>query len=225
MVVYGKQVCLYLLEKHKDLIEEIFFNKTIDKNIFYKFSSLNKPIIKLDSKKMQALAKGGNHQGYILRVRDVEECSFKNIQLYSRILVLVGVSDVGNIGSIFRSSVALGVDAIISTNNINTSGVARASSGSFFDMPYLIYSNALGLINDLRTSGFILFGSDVYGDDVRNINDMPSKWALFLGSEGDGLPNRVLKKLDNVLSIKMNRFNSLNVSVAAGIMMHSMLKI
>lgn len=225
MIIYGKQVCLYLLENHKYLIEEIFLNKIIDKNIFHKFSLLNKPIIKLDSKKMQALAKGGNHQGYILKVRDIGVCNFKNIQVCSKIVVLVGISDVGNIGSIFRSSLAFGIDAIISTNNINKSGVARASSGSFFDMPYLVYNNVLSLVNDLKTSGFTLFGSNMKGNDIRYVSDIPNKWALFLGSEGEGLPNRLLKKLDDVFCVKMKDFDSLNVSVAAGIMIHSMLKI
>ena len=64
MIVYGKQVCLYVLEKHNNLINEIYFGKEIDKAIFNKFAALNKPIIKPDPKKMQSLAKGGNHQGF-----------------------------------------------------------------------------------------------------------------------------------------------------------------
>lgn len=224
MIVYGKQVCLYLLEKYSSLIEEIYFYKTIERSVFYKFTLLNKPIIKLDYKKMQALAKGGNHQGYILKVKDIEPSSFKNVQLYSKIVVLVGISDVGNIGSIFRSSAALGIDAIISTSGINKSGVARASSGAFFDIPYLIFDNVLDLVNNLKTSGFKLFGSSMSGSDINHFYNTSSKWALFLGSEGYGLPDRLLKKMDDTLCVKMHSFNSLNVSVAAGIIIHGMLK-
>lgn len=225
MIIYGKQVCLYVLKKHKEIIEEIYFGKVVEKNIFNKFISLKKPFFRLDYKKMQSLAKGGNHQGYILKVKDIESCSFKDIFSFSKIIVMVDLSDTGNIGSIFRSSAAFGIDAIISTNNFNKSSVARVSSGAFFDIPYLIFNNTLSLINDLRMSKFKLFGTSINGIDIKDIKHIPNKWALFLGNEGEGMPNRILKRLDDILCIKMKNFDSLNVSVAGGILMHNMLRI
>lgn len=220
MIIYGKQTCLYVLERHSNLIDEIYFGKEIARDLFAKFSKLNKPILRLDSKKMQALSKGGNHQGFILKVNFVES-SFKNFKSLSRILVLVGISDVGNIGSIFRSSYALGVDLIISSNPFSLSGVARASSGAFFDMPYIIYKDILSLSNELKLSGFSLIGSAA-GGEAKNITS--TKWALFLGSEGEGLSKRLLGKMDNIIGVKMRNFNSLNVSVAAGILINRMVE-
>ncbi|RAX54190.1 hypothetical protein CCY99_04030 [Helicobacter sp. 16-1353] len=220
MIIYGKQVCLYVLQNHKDLIEEIYLGKELEKPLFREFARLEKPIIKPDSKKLQALAKGGNHQGYILKIKDIEQSDFKNFKGYSKIVVLVGLSDVGNIGGIFRSGVAFGIDGIILSNPFNESGVARASSGAFFDMPYCIYRDTMSLINELKHSDFTLFGSSPKGKEI--LNSFGNKWALFLGSEGDGLPNKVVRKLDNILSIKTNGFDSLNVSVAAGILMYRM---
>lgn len=222
MIIYGKQVCLYVLEKHKDIINEIYLGKEIDKGLFRKFAILNKPIIKPDSKKLQSLAKGGNHQGYLLDVRDDFDFDFKFFKGCSKIVVLVGVTDIGNIGSIFRSALSFGIDGIIITNPFNKSGVARSSSGAFFDMPYIIYKDIMGLINELKHSNFTLFGSSPKGEDIND--NVSNKWALFLGSEGDGLPNKVVKKLDNILSIKTNNFDSLNVSVAAGILIYRMVK-
>ncbi len=219
MIIYGKQVCLYVLEKHKQKIEEIYFYKEIDKAIFRTFAMLDKPIFRVDSKKMQALARGGNHQGFLLKVGDIPQSNFKFFKDSSKIIVLVGISDIGNIGSIFRSAFAFGVDGIISTNSFNQSGVARASSGAFFDMPYIIYKDYLSLVNELKMSKFSLFGTSSNGVDSRITSD---KWALFFGSEGEGLPNRLMKRLDSILSIKMNNFDSLNVSVAAGILMYRM---
>ncbi len=220
MIVYGKQVCLYVLEKHSDIINTIYLGKEIDKIIFNRFAALNRPIIKPDSKKIQSLAKSGNHQGFLLDVNIKSEFDFNFFKGCSRIIVLVGITDIGNIGSIFRSALSFGIDGIIITNTFNQSGVARSSSGAFFDMPYMIYKDYMTLINELRHSGFILFGSSP--NKSRSYNDFNSKWALFLGSEGEGLPNRVIKKMDDILSIKMNNFNSLNVSVAAGILMYRM---
>lgn len=220
MIIYGKQVCLYVLEKHSKIINEIYFGKEIDKALFSKFASLNKPIIKPDSKKLQSLSKGGNHQGFLLDVDVRDEFDFNFFKGCSRIIVLVGVTDVGNIGSIFRSALSFGIDGIIITNTFNQSGVARSSSGAFFDMPYMVYKNPMTLINELKYSDFKLFGSSP--NESKSNNSYDSKWALFLGSEGEGLPNKIIKKMDSILSIRMNKFNSLNISVAAGILMYRM---
>jgi 23S rRNA (guanosine2251-2'-O)-methyltransferase len=80
------------------------------------------------------------------------------------------------------------------------------------------------LANELKQIGFSLVGADVEGYDVKTISrDSGQKMALFLGNEGDGLSNRLAKKLDVKVSIKMeNDFDSLNVSVAAGILIHAL---
>ena len=217
MIIYGKQVCLYVLEKHSSIIDKIYLGKEIPRALFSAFASLNKPIIKPDSKKLQSLARGGNHQGFLLDVREVEAFDFNFFKGCSKMLVLVGVTDVGNIGSIFRSALAFGIDGIIITNTFSQSGVARSSSGAFFDMPHMVYKDSMTLINELKHSKFRLFGSS---PRQSKCDGYDTKWALFLGSEGEGLPNKIIKKMDSILSIKMNNFNSLNVSVAAGILMY-----
>ena len=70
MIIYGKQVVLHVLEKHPSLIEEIMFSKDIEPKLFKRFTNLNKKIIKLDNKKAQALSKGGNHQGFFLKLKE-----------------------------------------------------------------------------------------------------------------------------------------------------------
>ena len=70
MIIYGKQIVLYVLEKHQDLIEEVFLSKEIDSKLFARFAKINKKIHKVDNQKAQALAKGGNHQGLILKLSD-----------------------------------------------------------------------------------------------------------------------------------------------------------
>lgn len=222
MIIFGKQTSLFVARNHSDLIEEIYFSKEIDKRLFSEFRRLNKPILRLDFKKAQALAKGGNTQGILLKLKN--EIPPMNVKLAlnraKKVLVLVGISDVGNIGSIFRSAVGLGIDCIICAK-FNQSGVARASSGALFSMPFCEVSDFLGLINELKQSDFMLLGSSLDGRDVSEFRmESNRKWALFLGSENEGIPKRLLKKMDDNLCIKLYNFDSLNVSVAAGILIY-----
>lgn len=220
-LMFGKQPCIFVLENHSDLIKEIYFGKDIDRALFARFARLNKPIIRADAKKMQSLAKGGNHQGFILRVAESRITDIKNLRDFSKIVVLVGISDVGNIGAIFRTCLALGVECIISTTALNLSGVARSSSGAFFSMPHIIYKDYLSLANELKMARFNLLGADMSGANL-NALQTPTKWALFLGSEGEGIPKKLLARMDTTFGIKMQHFNSLNVSVAAGILIYAL---
>lgn len=225
--IFGKQPCVFVVENHSDLIKEIYFGKDIDRAIFTRFSRLNKPIIRADAKKMQSLAKGGNHQGFILRVAEPKSdiTHIKNLRDFSKIVVLVGLSDVGNIGAIFRTCLAFGVECVISTTALNLSGVARSSSGAFFSVPYIIYKDYLSLANELKMAHFSLLGADMSGVNLNVDFNATAKWALFLGSEGEGIPKKLLARMDLVLGIKMQNFNSLNVSIAAGILLHNLVQI
>ena len=224
MLVYGKQVFLYILEKYPNLIEEVILAKELDKKLFSKVSRLDKKIIKVDNQKAQALAKGKNHQGFFLRIKDYELTPFEAMKNFNFLIVLVGVTDVGNIGAVIRSAYALGVDGIIVSDikSLNFEGVARSSSGALLDMPICLMPNTLDLMNELKQVDFTLFGATMDGIDVRDVS-FNSKKVLFLGSEESGLHKKVLSKIDKKISIVMSReFDSLNVSTAAAILIDRM---
>lgn len=227
MIVYGKQVVLYVLEKHPHLIEEVMFSKEIDKKVFDKFLKLGKKIIRLDNKKAQGLAHGGNHQGFFLRLKDYQFTPLSQIKNYNFILVFDGLTDVGNIGAITRTAYSLGADAIIASNvkSVNIEGAIRTSAGALLDMPFGIVPNIDDLVNELKQTDYVLVGAAMDGYNVKTLDrDEDTKMALFLGSEGKGISKRVLKKLHTKVSIPMkNEFDSLNVSVAAGILMHELI--
>lgn len=227
MIIYGKQVVLYVLSRHSDLIEEIMFSKDIEPKLFKKFANLNKPIIKLDNKKAQSLAKGGNHQGFFLRLKEFNSISLKDIKESSFVVVLDGLTDVGNIGAICRTAYSLGVDAVIACNvkQLNYEGIARTSSGALFDIPFCHNINILDAVNELKQNDFSLIGASMDGKDLKSFENLNDKSALFLGSEGEGLSNKVIRKLDEKVSIKMSHnFDSLNVSVAGGILIYNLKK-
>lgn len=226
MIVYGKQIVFYILEKYPNIIKQIFLTKEIDKKLFKKFMDTGVKIVRPDNKKAQSLARGGNHQGFLLEIEDYKFASLKDIKQSNFIVVLDGLSDVGNIGAIARSCYALGVDALVvcGLKNFNPEGVIRTSSGALFDLNVAVCENSYDLANELKQTGFTLAGAHMEGFEAKEVqrqNDQ--KVALFLGSEGTGLSNKLLKKLDLKVSIGMkNNFDSLNVSVAAGILIYEL---
>jgi len=226
MIVYGKQIVFSILEKYPEIINEIYLAKECDKKIFSKFAKLNKKIIRPDSKKAQALAHGGNHQGFLLDIDEFSFVSFQKIKESRFIVILDGLTDIGNIGAIVRTSFALGVDSIIisGVKNINMAGVIRTSASAALDIPICLIPNSADVANELKQIDFKLIGANMDGIDIKQFQPISQdKYALFLGSEGRGLSNKIIKKLDHTVSIKMyNDFDSLNVSVAAGILIHSL---
>ena len=147
MIIYGKQVCLHALEQHPEKIKTVYVAQkgaasskgALPKALFHKYHD---KIKFLEEKWAQSMSKGGNHQGLLVEMAEFEEASFSQIKKNDFIVVLDGLTDVGNIGAIVRSAYALGADAIIASGvkQLNLSAIARASSGAFYDCSkYLRY--------------------------------------------------------------------------------------
>ena len=113
MIVYGKQIVFYILEQHPKMIKQIFLTKEIDKKLFNKFMDVGVKIVRPDNMKAQALAKGGNHQGFLLDIDEFEFADIKDVKKDEFIVVLDGLTDTGNIGAIIRSCYAMGVDSVV----------------------------------------------------------------------------------------------------------------
>jgi len=220
MIVYGKQVFLHILKKHPKMIEEVYLTKDVDKKLFSQVVKTGKKIVRLDFIKAQSLARGGNHQGFLMKISDVGYVPFELLKKETFLLVLVGLTDVGNIGAIVRSAYALGVQGIVlsGVKTMNLEGVVRSSTGAILDMPMALVSDTATLINELKQRGFKIYAADMDGEDAREIT-FADKKVLLLGSEGMGIPKRILKSCDTTIKVAMEReFDSLNVSAAAAIL-------
>ncbi|MCH9812397.1 MAG: 23S rRNA (guanosine(2251)-2'-O)-methyltransferase RlmB [Epsilonproteobacteria bacterium] len=220
MILYGKQIFFYVSEHYPELIEEIYLAKEVDKKLFSTIAKLNHKIIKLDSKKAQSMARGGNHQGFLLKIKALDFSEISQLKKEQFLLVLVGLTDVGNIGAIIRSAYALGVDGVVisGVQSIAIEGIIRTSSGAALDMPMVLFKDTATLVNELKQAGFTTYSADMGGEDVRDVS-CATKKALLMGSEGKGIPNRILKMSDKKIKINMQRsFDSLNVSAAAAIL-------
>ena len=223
MIIYGKQVCLHALEHHSEKIKTVYVAKKniLPKELFHKFHD---DIKFLEEKWAQSMSKGGNHQGLLVEMDDIEEATFSSIKQTSFIVVLDGLTDVGNIGAIVRSAYALGADAIIASGvrQLNMAAIARTSSGALFDMPFMIASNVLDNFHELGQLGFTTYGAVMDGENVGEVA-FAQKRILVLGSEGKGLSKKVEAKVNFKVSIEMKHaFDSLNVSAAAAILIHRM---
>ena len=145
-----------------------------------------------------------------------------------RIVVLHGVCDTTNVGAIFRSAAALGIDAVLMTRDscdpLNRRAV-RVSMGSVFLVPWTWLDaedgTAVGTIHKLQEMGFTTAAMALRKDDI-SIDDpklkQTKRLALIMGTEGDGLPDAVIDAADLVVKIPMhNGVDSLNVGNAAAI--------
>lgn len=138
-----------------------------------------------------------------------------------RVVVINGVVDTTNIGAIFRSAAALGIDAVLLTRNscdpLNRRAV-RVSMGSVFLVPWTWLDGPLSSLNDLgfRTAAMALTDDSV-SIDAPQLASEP-RLAIVMGTEGDGLPHDVIEEADYVVRIPMaHGVDSLNVAAASAV--------
>lgn len=145
-----------------------------------------------------------------------------------RVVVLHGVCDTTNVGAIFRSAAALGMDAVLMTRDscdpLNRRAV-RVSMGSVFLVPWTWLDaedgTPAGTIHKLQSMGFLTAAMALRHDNI-SIDDprlkATDRLALIMGTEGDGLPQAVIDAADYVVKIPMHHgVDSLNVGNAAAI--------
>ncbi len=223
MIIYGKQVCLYALRRYAEKIETVYVAKKgiLPQALYEQY----KPKIKfLENRWAQAMSKGGNHQGLLVEMAEIQPALLEQIKQGSFLIILDGLTDAGNIGAITRTAYALGADAIIATGvkQLNLAAITRTSSGAMLDMPFMLHPNILDLLNELHQVGFVSYGASMEGEALEEMLFEPKR-VLVLGSEDKGLSKKAREKLDKTLSIGMKRsFDSLNVSAAAAILIHRM---
>jgi len=139
----------------------------------------------------------------------------------NKILLLDGLQDPGNLGTIIRSSLAFNVDTLVLSEDsvdIYNSKVIRATQGAIFNMNIII-EDIEEIINKLN--GFTIYGTSVdKGISLKEI-EKNEKIAIIMGSEGKGLSKEVEKLCDKLINIETN-IESLNVAVATSIILYEL---
>ena len=145
----------------------------------------------------------------------------------NKILILDGVQDPGNLGTIIRSSAAFNVDTIILSNDtvdLYNSKVVRSSQGMLFKTN-IVKGNLLEIIPSLKEQGYKVYATNVEnGMDIKEI-DKNEKMAIIMGNEGNGVKKEISSLSDKNIYIKMNQTcESLNVAVATSIILYEINK-
>ena len=224
MLIYAKQPIYYLINNYPQMIKTLYIAKDLEKKEYSRLMKMNFEVKRIPNEAAQKMCKNASHQGFLAEISDFKLHTYKLFLHKKFVLILSGLTDVGNIGAIVRSAYALGVDAIIAcgVKQLPLDGIVRTSTGALFDMPFAIEQNVHDVVNDFKMSGFTTYGAEMGGKDIRDVV-VTEKRVLVLGSEGEGLSSRLISKLDEVVSIKMvHDFDSLNVSVAGAILMDRM---
>lgn len=139
-----------------------------------------------------------------------------------RILILDDVNDPGNLGTIIRTSAALGIDAVISsleTVDYYNEKVLRATQGAIFKIP-LFKGDLVEIISLLKKQGITIYGTHLESSvSVKDVEKL-KKLAIVVGNEAQGVSSKILDLCDKNIILPMNNdVESLNVSIAAALLM------
>ena len=173
--------------------------------------------------------KTANHQGIVAYTAGVEYCEISDILALANqkgekpfVVVLDGVEDPHNLGSIIRSADCAGAHGIILGKHRSapvTAAAVKSSAGASEHMLIARVVNISAALEELKAAGLWIAGADMAGESMYK-QDMTGAFALVIGNEGEGLSRLVKERCDYLVSIPMQgHVDSLNAGVAAGILL------
>ena len=173
--------------------------------------------------------KTANHQGIVAYTAGVEYCDVADILNLAAekgekpfVVVLDGVEDPHNLGSIIRSADCAGAHGVILGKHRSapvTAAAVKASAGASEHMLIARVVNISAALEELKSAGLWIAGADMAGESMYK-QDMTGAFALVIGNEGEGLSRLVKERCDYLVSIPMQgHVDSLNAGVAAGILL------
>ena len=220
---YRDEFGIYLVEG-EHLVEEAYKSGVLDKVIVLDGESYSYDNIIYVSYEVMKAISSLDTPNKIMGVCKKKE----NIEIVGkRFLLLDGIQDPGNLGTIVRSAVAFNIDTIIlsdDTVDLYNPKVLRSTQGMIFHTNIFSY-DIVAFINILKSMGITVYGTDVNnGMDARELSDLDkTSFALVMGNEGNGVRKEVKELCDKNLYINMNEnVESLNVGVATSILLYEL---
>lgn len=191
-------------------------------------------IKEVSPQKLDYLCGNANHQGVAVMFSAQEYCTVDDILEYAKernenpfIIICDEIEDPHNLGAIIRSAEACGVHGIIIPKRRSASlnaTVAKSASGALEYMKVARVTNIASEIDNLKKNGIWVFGADMDGKDYTSF-DYSIPVAVVIGNEGKGIGRLVAQKCDEIISLPMKgKINSLNASVAAGVLMYEVVR-
>lgn len=236
--IEGRNSVIELLESKKD-INKIFVTKGERHGSINKILAMAKErnviIVEKDKKQMAQMAQTPNHQGVIAIVPPFEYCEIEDILENAKIknedpfvLILDGIEDPHNLGSIIRTAETAGCNGVIIPKrraaSVNST-VNKTSAGAVEHMKIARVNNLNETINYLKENGVWICGTDMDTDIYYYNQDLKGPLAIVIGSEGFGMSRLVKENCDFLVKIPMKgKVTSLNASVSAGIVIYEAVK-
>ena len=228
MIVFGKNVARDLLLNNNKKVEKIILQEGFsDNEILSLIEKRNINVITKQKRDIDRLI-SGVHQGILLYIPDYQYSSIETAYNDDVVVILDHLEDSHNLGAIIRTCEAAGIRSIILPKDrqvqINAT-VMKTSVGTVDNMNMISVTNLVNAINKLKDNGFWIVGTALENSvDFKTI-DYSGKIALVIGNEGSGISNIVANNCDFLAKIPMyGKTNSLNASVAAGIMIYEIIR-
>ena len=191
------------------------------------------PVRFLSRIELDRMAATASHQGVVAvtsskQYADLDDLLVAKRGEHSLLVVLDGVEDPHNLGAILRTADAAGADGIVIPERRAagvTGTVAKASAGASEHLPIAKVTNIARTVEQLKEKELWIVGLDERGKENYDSIDYQMNCAIVLGAEGKGLHDLVAKKCDFLVSIPMlGKVPSLNVSVAAGVVLYEVVR-
>ena len=230
MLVYGRNVAKEMLQKPEKVKKVTLIKDFSDKEILSLLEKTKTKVEYLNKSEFSKFDKF-SHQGIIL---DIEDFEYSDLDEFldvpnSKIVILDHLEDPHNFGAIIRTCEAAGILGIIIPKDraveVNST-VMKTSAGALSNMKIAKVTNLVNTIDILKDNGYWIVGTAMKGTvDYRDI-DYTGKIALVIGNEGNGMSKSVQESCDYIAEIPMfGKINSLNASVAAGIMIYEVISL
>ena len=237
-LVEGRNAVIELLKSNKT-IEQLFIANGKMEGSINKILGLAKDkgvIVKeVDRKKLDLMSETKAHQGVIAQITPFKYSTVDEILNYAKqkdedpfIVILDELEDPHNLGSIVRTAELCGVHGIIIPKRRNvgvTATVYKASVGAIEYVKIAKVTNVNSTIDELKAKNIWVYGADINGEEYSYDTNFNGACAIVIGNEGKGISKLTKNKCDKLVKIPMiGKINSLNASVAGGIMLYEVLK-
>tara|TARA_B110001454_G_scaffold75056_2_gene72592 strand:- start:408 stop:1163 length:756 start_codon:yes stop_codon:yes gene_type:complete len=207
-------------------IDYIVINETFQKKLLNLKEFKNQIIKSSSTSNFNKISNTKNSQG-IIAIVDIKKYFNQSLQDINNenIIILDGIQDPGNLGTIFRTCVWYGIKSVVLTSNaidpFNLKCV-RSAMGAHFYLNNIIQDNHINVLKYLKNNYKEIFVATMDGENLKKIKHN-NNWALILGSEAHGV-NNDFKQFKQITINKLGQLESLNVSVAAGIIINELVK-
>lgn len=236
--IEGRNSVLELLESGKD-INKIFVTRGEKHGSINKILAIAKErkiiVVEKDKKQMDEMAQEENYQGIIAIVPPFEYVEIEDILNTAKerqedpfVLILDGIEDPHNLGSIIRTAETAGVHGIIIPKrraaSVNST-VNKTSAGAVEHMKIARVTNISDTIEELKQAGLWICGTDINAEKYYYNQDLTGPLGIVIGNEGKGISEKVKKNCDFNVKIPMKgKVTSLNAAVSTGIIVYEAVK-